>query len=43
MKITHFAIFAELGYRALGVDYEKHGLVIDTVTQGQQLKLGINF
>ena len=36
-------MFAELGYRAIGVDYDKDGLIMDTVTHGPQLTLGINF
>lgn len=37
------SIFTELGYRALGVDYEKDGLLMDTVTHGVQLTTGITF
>jgi hypothetical protein len=36
-------IFSEIGYRALGVDYEKDGLLMDTVTHGPQVTLGITF
>jgi hypothetical protein len=36
-------MFTEIGYRALGVDYRKDGLVMDTVTHGPQLTLGILF
>ncbi|MES2572661.1 MAG: hypothetical protein V4710_21740 [Verrucomicrobiota bacterium] len=36
-------IFAEVAYRALGVDFSKNGLVIDTVTHGPQISLGTNF
>lgn len=36
-------IFSEVGYRALGVDYNKDGLHMDTVTHGLQLTMGINF
>ena len=36
-------IFSEVGYRALGVDYNHDGLHMDTVTHGVQLTLGINF
>ena len=37
------SIFAEVGYRALGVDLDKDGLVMDTVTHGPQVTLGITF
>lgn len=37
------SIFTEVGYRALGVDYDKDGLVIDTITHGPQMTLGIIF
>ena len=36
-------IFTEVGYRALGVDLEKDGLTMDTVTHGAQVTLGITF
>ena len=36
-------IFAEAGYRALGVDYEGDGLTYDMITHGAQITLGINF
>ena len=36
-------IFAELGYRAAGVDYQKDQLLIDTITHGAQLTLGVQF
>ena len=36
-------IYSEIGYRALGVDYDKDGLVMDTVTHGPQVTLGIIF
>jgi hypothetical protein len=36
-------MFAEIGYRALGVDYRKDGLVMDTVTHGPQITLGLAF
>jgi uncharacterized membrane protein len=36
-------IFAEAGYRALGVDYEQNGLTYDMITHGPQITLGINF
>ncbi len=37
------SIFAEVGYRALGVDLDKDGLIMDTVTHGPQVTLGITF
>lgn len=36
-------LFTEVGYRALGVDYEKDGLTMKTVTHGPQVTLGIVF
>lgn len=36
-------IFNELGYRAIGVDYNQGGLTLRTVTHGPQLTLGIMF
>ncbi|MEI8108454.1 MAG: hypothetical protein WCI46_11615 [Verrucomicrobiota bacterium] len=36
-------IFAELGYRAAGVDYQQDQLLIDTITHGAQLTLGVQF
>ncbi len=36
-------VFAEVGYRALGVNYDKDGLLMDTITHGPQVTLGINF
>jgi hypothetical protein len=36
-------IYTEVAFRALGVDYEKNGLLMDTVTYGPQVTLGINF
>ncbi len=36
-------LFAEVGYRALGVDYDEDGFVLDTVTHGPQVTLGFNF
>lgn len=35
--------YSEIGYRALSVDYDKDGLVLDTLTHGPQLTLGISF
>lgn len=36
-------IYSEVGYRAIGVDYEKGGLTYDMITHGPQMTLGINF
>jgi len=36
-------IFTEVGYRALGADYEKDGLLFDTVMHGPQITTGITF
>jgi hypothetical protein len=36
-------IFAEAGYRALGIDYEGNGLTYNTITHGAQVTLGLNF
>ena len=35
--------YAELGYRALAMDYDKDGLIMDTVTHGAIATLGISF
>jgi hypothetical protein len=37
------SIFAEVGYRALGVDYESDGLIYDVITHGVQVTMGIMF
>jgi hypothetical protein len=37
----HF--FVDLGFRALGVDYEKDGLLLDYVAYGPQVTLGFSF
>jgi hypothetical protein len=37
------SIFTEVGYRALGVDYENDGLLFDTVMHGPQITTGITF
>jgi len=37
------SIYTELGYRALGVDYEGNGYTNNTVTNGLQLTTGIAF
>lgn len=41
----HFAknAYAELGYRAVGVDYQDDGFTYDVVTHGAELTLGVNF
>lgn len=36
-------IFAELGYRALGVDYQQDNLTYDMITHGAQATVGIEF
>jgi hypothetical protein len=36
-------IFTEIGYRALSVDYNNDGLLLDTVTHGPQITTGITF
>jgi hypothetical protein len=36
-------IFAEVGYRALGMDYDDEGLVYDVILHGAQVTLGIEF
>jgi hypothetical protein len=36
-------IFTEVGYRALSVDYDQDGLLLDTVTHGPQITTGITF
>jgi len=37
------SIFTEVGYRALGVDYDNDGLLFDTVTHGPEITTGITF
>ena len=36
-------IFAEAGYRALSIDYDKDGLLYDVILHGAQLTVGIEF
>lgn len=36
-------ITSEIAYRALGVDYDQDGLVVDTITHGPQVTLGVHF
>jgi hypothetical protein len=36
-------IFAEAGYRALGIDYNRDGLIMNTITHGAQVTMGITF
>ena len=36
-------MFTEIGYRAIGVDYDHDGLTMDTITHGVQLTTGITF
>jgi hypothetical protein len=35
--------YTEITYRAFGIDYEKNGLLMDTVTHGPQVNIGIHF
>ena len=37
------SIFTEVGYRALGVDYENNGLLFDAIMHGPQITTGITF
>jgi len=37
------SIFTEIGYRALGADYENNGLLFDAVLHGPQITTGITF
>ncbi len=37
------SVFTEIGYRALGVDYENNGLLFDAVMHGPQITTGITF
>ena len=37
------SIFTEVGYRALGIDYENDGLLFDAVMHGPQITTGITF
>ena len=36
-------MYSEVGYRALGVDYEQDGILMDTITHGFQITTGISF
>jgi len=36
-------VFVETAFRAWGIDYDKDGLTMDTVTFGPQVSLGVNF
>jgi len=36
-------VYAELAFRALGENYESNGLLMDTITYGPQVSLGVNF
>ena len=36
-------VFTEIGYRALGADYENDGLLFDAITHGPQITTGITF
>ena len=42
INLTH-SIFTEVGYRALGVDYNNDGLLFDAVMHGPQITTGIRF
>ena len=37
------SIYAEAGYRALGIDYEDKGLTYNTITHGAQVTVGVTF
>lgn len=37
------SIFAEAGYRALGMNFQDDGIVINTITRGAQISLGVIF
>jgi hypothetical protein len=37
------SIYAEAGYRALGIDYRSDGLIYDVITQGAQITMGLKF
>jgi hypothetical protein len=36
-------IYTEVTYRAFGIDYDKNGLLMDTVTHGPQVNIGVSF
>ena len=42
INLTH-CIFTEIGYRALGINYENNGLLFDSVMHGPQITTGITF
>lgn len=42
INLTH-SIFTEVGYRALGIDYNNDGLLFDAVMHGPQITTGIRF
>lgn len=42
INLTH-SIFTEIGYRALGGDFEDNGFLFDTVMHGPQITTGITF
>ena len=42
INLTH-SIFTEVGYRALGIDYENNSLLFDVVYHGPQITTGITF
>lgn len=37
------SIYSEIGYRALGIDYDRNGLTYNTITHGAQITLGMKF
>ena len=42
INLTH-CVFTEIGYRALGIDYDNDGLLFDAVMHGPQITTGITF
>jgi hypothetical protein len=36
-------LYTEVTYRAFGIDYEKNGLLMNTVTHGPQVNIGLSF
>lgn len=42
MQVNEY-LYSELGYRALGVDLDRDGLSVDTITHGAVVTLGVRF